>query len=78
MSNETVVVAVRHEEAVNWLNEQPYRFAIMTKGLPEGTRNNQVRDEATALPHHHHHRTTDATSITHTRVRCTLRRGIVD
>lgn len=40
--NETVLIIARNRQsdAVHWLNEQPYRYVIMEKGLPAGTPNN--------------------------------------
>lgn len=40
--NETVLIIARNrlKESMHWLNEQPYRYVVMEKGLPEGTPNN--------------------------------------
>lgn len=40
--NETVLVIARNrlKDSLHWLNEQPYRYVVMEKGLPEGTPNN--------------------------------------
>ena len=41
-SNETVLIIARNraKDAMHWLNDQPYRYVVMEKGLPDGTPNN--------------------------------------
>ena len=40
----TVLVIAANTEPLEWLAEQPYPYVVMTKGKPEGTPNNLVRN----------------------------------
>ena len=50
VSNETVVVVVTHKnltsppgpDSTSWLLEQPYRFIVLAKDLPEGSPDNFI------------------------------------